>query len=188
MQATAQGSMALNRAEAAELVSRAAGGDTSAFEALYSANVGRIYALCLRMTSNVAEAEELTQEAFIRAWQKLDTFRGTANFSTWMHRVAANVVLSRRRKRARERERTVHQEDLSYHAAVGDRTNRGATVDLDEAIAKLPERAREVFVLYDIEGYQHQEIADLMGIAPGTCKAQLHRARQLLREALNHDA
>jgi RNA polymerase sigma-70 factor (ECF subfamily) len=188
MQATLHGSTALNRAEAAALVDRANGGDTGAFEALYTANLGRIYALCLRMTSNVGEAEELTQEAFIRAWQKLHTFRGQANFSTWMHRVAANVVLSRRRKLARERERTIHEEDLSYHASSGDRTNRGPTVDLNEAIAQLPERAREVFVLYDIEGYQHQEIADLMGIAPGTCKAQLHRARKLLREALGHDA
>ena len=188
MQATLEGSIALSGGDAADLVARACGGDTSAFEQLYAENLGRIYALCLRMTANVAEAEELTQEAFIRAWQKLDTFRGTASFSTWMHRVAANVVLSRRRKLARERERTVHQDDMSYHAAVGDRTNRGPTVDLDAAIAKLPERAREVFVLYDIEGYQHQEIADLMGIAPGTCKAQLHRARQLLREALNDGA
>jgi len=160
-----QGSTAFNRAEADELVERANGGDTSAFEALYSANVGRVYGLCLRMTANVGEAEELTQEAFIRAWQKLDTFRGAANFSTWMHRVAANVVLSRRRKMARERERTVHQDDMSYHAATGDRTNRGPTVDLDEAIAQLPKRAREVFVLYDFEGYQHNEIADLMGSA-----------------------
>lgn len=188
MQASLNGSIALDRNEAAELVARATGGDASAFEELYAANLGRVYALCLRMTANVAEAEELTQEAFIRAWQKLDTFRGTASFSTWMHRVAANVVLSRRRTLARERERTVHQDDMSYHAATGDRTNRGPTIDLDAAIAQLPERAREVFVLYDIEGYQHQEIADLMGIAPGTCKAQLHRARKLLREALGHGA
>lgn len=188
MQANLNGSIALDRSEAAELVARAAGGDTSAFEELYAAHLGRIYALCLRMTANVAEAEELTQEAFIRAWQKLDTFRGTASFSTWMHRVAANVVLSRRRKLARERQRTVHQDDMSYHAVAGDRTDRGPTVDLEAAIAQLPERARAVFVLYDIEGYQHQEIADLMGIAPGTCKAQLHRARKLLREALSHGA
>ena len=188
MHATLDGSIALNRDEATELVSRAAAGDASAFEELYAANLGRIYALCLRMTANVAEAEELTQEAFIRAWQKLDTFRGAASFSPWLHRVAANVVLSRRRKLARERERTVHQEDMSYHAATGDRTNRGPTVDLETAIAQLPQRARQVFVLYDIEGYKHQEIADLMGIAPGTCKAQLNRARKLLREALSHDA
>lgn len=188
MQATIDGGIALNPAEAAKLVTRAADGDSSAFEELYAANVGRIYALCLRMTANVAEAEELTQEAFIRAWQKLHTFRGAASFSTWIHRVAANVVLSRRRSMARERERTVQQEDLSYHATGGDRTNRGPTVDLEAAIAELPDRAREVFVLYDIEGYRHQEIADLMGIAPGTCKAQLHRARRLLREALSHDA
>ena len=177
----------VNAPDASQLVSRAAAGDTAAFEQLYADNLGRIYALCLRMTANPTEAEELTQEAFIRAWQKLHTFKGNASFSTWMHRVAANVVLSRRRKLARERDRTVHQEDLSYHSAEGDRTNRGPTVDLEAAIAGLPERAREVFVLYDIEGYQHQEIAEMMGIAAGTCKAQLHRARQLLREALNHD-
>jgi RNA polymerase sigma-70 factor (ECF subfamily) len=169
----------------ADLVTRAAGGDTSAFEQLYRDNVGRIHALCMRMTGNPAEAEELTQEAFIRAWEKLDTFRGDANFSTWMHRVAANVVLSYRRSAARRRERIHAEEDLSYHEEPDDRTDRGPGVDLEEAIAKLPDGAREIFVLFDIEGYRHDEIAEMTGLATGTTKAQLHRARKLLREALN---
>lgn len=169
----------------ADLVTRAAGGDTAAFEQLYRDNVGRIYALCMRMTGNPAEAEELTQEAFIRAWEKLDTFRGDANFSTWMHRVAANVVLSYRRSSARRRERIHVEEDLSYHEEPEDRTDRGPGVDLEEAIAQLPDGAREIFVLFDIEGYRHDEIAEMTGLATGTTKAQLHRARKLLREALN---
>ncbi len=168
-----------------DLVAAAAQGDGSAFERLYRDNIGRVYALCLRMTANPAEAEELTQEAFIRAWEKLHTFRGDANFSTWMHRVAANVVLSRRRSAARQRERVVAQEDLSHHKAGADRTDRGSAADLEEAIAALPEGARTIFVLYDIEGYRHDEIAQITGLATGTSKAQLHRARKLLREALN---
>lgn len=169
----------------AELVSRAAGGDTAAFEALYRDNVGRIYALCMRMTANPVEAEELTQEAFIKAWQALDRFRGDAGFSTWLHRIAANTVMSHRRSMGRTRDRFVPQEDLSHHRDDTDRTHRGAAVDLEGAIAQLPEGAREIFVLYDIEGYRHDEIAEITGVAVGTSKAQLHRARRLLRETLS---
>ncbi len=168
-----------------DLVARAIRGDASAFETLYRQNVGRVYALCMRMTGNPAQAEDLTQEAFVRAWEKLHTFRGRAAFSTWLHRVAANVVLSRRRSDARRTSRVVEQEDVTYHPDPGDRTNRGPALDLESAIAALPEGARTIFVLYDIEGYQHAEIADLTGLATGTSKAQLHRARKLLREALN---
>ncbi len=167
------------------LVARAARGDAGAFETLYRQNVGRVYALCMRMTANPALAEDLTQEAFIRAWEKLHTFRGKAAFSTWLHRVAANVVLSRRRSDARRTSRVVEQEDVTYHPDPRDRTNRGPAVDLETAIAALPEGARTIFVLYDIEGYQHAEIAEMTGLATGTSKAQLHRARKLLREALN---
>jgi RNA polymerase sigma-70 factor (ECF subfamily) len=168
-----------------DLVERARGGDAEAFEQLYRQNVGRVYALCMRMTANPAEAEELTQEAFIRAWEKLSSFRGDASFSTWLHRVAANVVLSYRRSAARRRDRIVAEEDLSNHQDPEDRTNRGPGVDLEEAIAELPRGAREIFVLFDIEGYRHDEIAEMTGLATGTSKAQLHRARKLLREALN---
>ncbi len=185
MQAVTHRPTAMTPNPARALVARAADGDTAAFEELYHENSGRIYALCLRMTGRPVEAEELTQQAFIRAWEKLHTFRGDASFSTWMHRLAANVVLSHRRSEMRRRARTVEQDDLSYHAALADRTNRGPTVDLEEAIAALPDGARTIFVLYDIEGYRHDEIAQLTGVATGTSKAQLHRARKLLREALN---
>lgn len=185
MQAITDQSTAMTGRPSRTLVDRAVGGDTTAFEQLYRENSGRIYALCLRMTGKPAEAEELVQQSFIRAWEKLHTFRGEARFSTWMHRLAANVVLSHRRSEMRRRARTVEQEDLSFHADVTDRTNRSTAVDLEEAIAALPEGARRVFVLYDIEGYRHDEIARLTGVASGTSKAQLHRARRLLREALN---
>lgn len=168
-----------------DLVERAARGDTAAFEQLYRDNVGRVYALCLRMTADPTEAEEMTQEAFIRAWQALDRFRGDAAFSTWLHRIAANAVLSHRRSAGRRHARVIEQEDLSHHEDEQDRTHRGPAVDLEAAIAMLPEGAREIFVLYDIEGYRHDEIAEMTGLAVGTSKAQLHRARKLLREALN---
>ncbi len=185
MQAITERPAAMTSRPANALVDRAASGDNAAFEQLYREHNGRIYALCLRMTGRPAEAEELTQQAFIRAWEKLHTFRGDASFSTWMHRLAANVVLSHRRSEMRHRARTVVQEDLSFHADLSDRTNRGPAVDLEEAIAALPEGARTIFVLFDIEGYRHDEIAQLTGVASGTSKAQLHRARRLLREALN---
>lgn len=167
-----------------DAVERAQQGDTGAFEHLYQDNVRRIYALCMRMTGDPSEAEELTQEAFIRAWEKLGTFRGDAAFSTWLHRLAVNVVLGHRRSEGRRRDRIVGQEDLSYHRDRVERAHRGARVDLEEAIAELPDGAREIFVLYDVEGYKHREIADMLGLATGTTKAQLHRARTLLREAL----
>lgn len=167
-----------------DMVGRALRGDTGAFEQLYREHVGRIYALCLRMTGNVTEAEELTQEAFIRAWERLESFRGDAAFGTWLHRVAANVVLSYHRGSKRRRDRFVEEEDLGNHADPVDRAPRGTGLDLEGAIAALPDGAREIFVLFDIEGYRHEEIADMTGLAVGTSKAQLHRARKLLREAL----
>lgn len=167
-----------------ETVERAVRGDTEAFEHLYRDHVGRIYALCLRMTGNAAEAEDLTQEAFIRAWERLGSFRGDAAFGTWLHRVAANVVISRGRNIARLRARVVDDEDMTRHADPLDRGPQGTDIDLEGAIASLPDGAREIFVLFDIEGYRHEEIADMTGLAVGTTKAQLHRARKLLREAL----
>lgn len=170
----------------ADEVRQAQEGDTAAFEQLYRENVGRVYALCLRMTANPELAEELAQEAFIRAWEKIGTFRGQASFSTWMHRLTANVVLSHRRSEARRRSRVTEQEDLSEYQDLLDRVQgKGLSVDLEEAIAALPQGARTVFVLYDVEGYRHDEIAAMTGVATGTSKAQLHRARKLLREALN---
>jgi len=168
--------------QGSDLVRRAQGGDRSAFRRLYEDHVGRVYALCLRLTGDPEDAMERTQDVFVRAWGKLGSFRGEAAFATWLHRLAVNVVLADRRSAGR-RERRV---DVA--AALGPRSQpaprSGLAVDLERAIAALPPGARAVFVLYDVEGYRHEEIAEMTGIAAGTSKAQLHRARKLLREAL----
>ena len=166
-----------------DLVRRAQAGDRAAFRQLYEEHVERIYALCLRLTGDPEEAMEGTQDAFVRAWGKLGTFRGEAAFSTWLHRLAVNVVLAGRRSAGR-RERRAEAAAAESGPRVVPAPRAGLGVDLERAIARLPPGARAVFVLYDVEGYRHQEIAELTGIAAGTSKAQLHRARRLLREAL----
>ena len=167
-------------------VERAQQGDQAAFEMLYRAQRDRIYALCWRLCGGDAGvAEDLVQEAFIRAWNKLDLFRGDSAFGTWLHRLAANVALSDRRIRLRRiRRETALDETLERTVAGARDITAGLSRDLESAIAGLPERARSVLVLYDIEGYQHAEIAELTGMAVGSSKAQLHRARKLVREAL----
>jgi len=166
------------------LVDRAAGGDAEAFEELYRENVGRVYLLCLRMCGNPSTAEELAQEAFVRAWQKLGSFRGESAFSTWLHRVTVNIVLGNRRSTARREARVKPVGDeLPVDLSVSE-PSPGQAVDLERSIAALPDGARTVFVLHDVEGYRHKEIARLTGLAEGTSKAQLHRARRLLRKAL----
>jgi len=166
----------------AALVARAQGGNARAFEALYRANVDRVYGLCLRMTGNVGEAEDCTQEAFIQAWNKLDKFRGDSAFGTWMHRIAVNAVLGRIRKSKRERDRIQAVADtVTAPVFTGD---SGELRDLAEAIDRLPEGARHVFVLNAVYGYSHEESSDMLGIAVGTTKAQLHRARRLLAQQL----
>jgi len=166
------------------LVERAARGDVQAFEELYSENIGRVYLLCLRMCGDPSVAEELAQEAFVRAWQKLDTFRGASAFSTWLHRVTVNVVLGNRRSTARREARVkVVGDDLPVDLSSSG-PSPGQVLDLERSIASLPDGARTVFVLHDVEGYRHKEISRLTGLAVGTSKAQLHRARKLLRKAL----
>lgn len=165
-----------------DAVARAQSGDIVAFEELYRENAGRIYALCLRMVRDPHRAEELTQESFVRAWQKLHSFRGDSAFSTWLHRLAVNVVLSDARKHARAHAREMGVDDLPQSASAS--PVAGQRMDLEDAIAQLPPGARSVFVLHDVEGYRHAEIADQLGIATGTAKAQLHRARRMLREIL----
>ena len=168
----------------AGLVERAARGDVQAFEELYRANLGRVYALCLRMTGDPSVAEDLVQEAFIRAWQKLATFRGSSAFSTWLHRVTVNVALGDRRRISRREGRVSMVGEEAINESPARATTPSDFLDLDRAIAALPDGARKVFVLHDVEGFRHAEISDLMGIAVGTSKAQLHRARKLLRKAL----
>jgi RNA polymerase sigma-70 factor (ECF subfamily) len=164
----------------------AAGGDRRAFERLYRTHVGRVYALCARMTTDRALAEELTQDVFVRVWEKLASFRGESSFGTWIHRVAVNVVLNRLQAERRDRRRTADDEEGDGIAALPARpTTPGNRMDLERAIAALPPGARRVFVLHDVEGFRHEEIAEQLGITSGGSKAQLHRARLLLREALN---
>ena len=163
-------------------VAKAQEGDTSAFEMLYRTNIDRIYALCLRMTANVAEAEDCAQDAFIQAWQQLSKFRGDSAFATWLHRVAVNSVLGRMRKARREKERVEAVIDISPFAeTVGDDAD---LQDLEKAMDSLPTGARHVFVLNAVYGYSHDETGEMLGIAAGTSKAQLHRARRLLAEQL----
>jgi RNA polymerase sigma-70 factor, ECF subfamily len=164
-------------------IERAQKSDSSAFESLYRLHVDRVYALCLRMTGNTAEAEDCTQEAFIQAWSKLDRFRGESSFGTWMHRVAVNTVLGRMRKSNRERDRIHAVSDAAPPVeSIGD---SGGLRDLENAMNELPSGARHVFVLHAVYGYSHEETSDMLGIASGTSKAQLHRARRLLAQQLN---
>lgn len=167
-----------------ELVERAQSGEPGAFEALYRQHVGRVHALCLRMSRDSVRAEDLTQEVFVKAWTKLDSFRGDSAFSTWLHRVTVNVVLQRKRSDRRRIARVEPREVLPETAGRATAPESGARMDLERAVAQLPEGARMVFLLHDVHGYKHREIAEMMGTAEGTSKAQLHRARQILQEAL----
>ena len=162
-------------------------GDRRAFESLYTRHVGRVYATCLRLTANVQTAEELTQEAFVRAWQRLSSFRGDSAFATWLHRLTVNVVLDQQRAQRAWFRRVVAMDDaIDVVASEQARTVSNADQhDLESAIRRLPPAARTVFVLHDIEGWQHDEIAARTGTAIGTSKAHLHRARQLLRKWLS---
>ena len=167
-------------------VEKAKVGDRLAFEQLYRSHCDRIYALCWRMCGgDRALAEDMVQEAFVRAWNKLHLFRGDSKFGTWLHRLTVNVVLSDRRIRVKRLHRERALVDDIERTLVGERdVFAGLRMDLEAAIAALPERARSVLVLYDIEGYQHNEIADMTGMAVGSSKAQLHRALKLVRNML----
>jgi len=171
-------------------LARAAGlGDTRAFETLYRRHSRRIYAVVWRLAGGqAARAEDLVQEAFIRAWQALPNFRFESAFSTWLHRLAVNTALMDIRSRSGNEDRETDDsplEVIATHDTAGQRTRE--RIDLERAVATLPERARAVLVLHDIEGWKHEEIADELGMAVGTSKAQLHRARNLLRTRLGEE-
>ena len=169
-------------AEEAAWVRQAQRSDARACEALYRMHIDKVYGLCLRMTGNVSEAEDCAQEAFIQAWNKLNKFRGDSAFATWLHRIAVNTVLGRIRKSKREQDRIQTVADTRPEPLeTGD---TGELRDLAEAIDRLPEGARHVFVLNAVYGYTHDEAAGMLGIAAGTSKAQLHRARRLLAQQL----
>ena len=156
--------------------------DARAFESLYRLHIDKVYGLCLRMTGNVSEAEDCAQEAFIQAWNKLNKFRGDSAFATWLHRIAVNTVLGRIRKSKREQDRIQTVADTRPEPLeTGD---TGELRDLVAAVDRLPEGARHVFVLHAVYGYTHEEAAGMLGIAAGTSKAQLHRARRLLAQQL----
>ena len=166
-----------------DAVRRAQAGDPTAFDALYAAHVERVFALCLRMTADERRAEELTQDVFVKAWRRVRTFRGDAAFSTWLHRVTVNTVLDDRKKRGRRPVQlsTVPDQALGATAGSTDPTGR---LQLERAIASLPERARMAIVLHGVEGYSYDEVARLMDVAIGTVKSHIHRARRLLIERL----
>ena len=168
-------------AEAAD-AALAASGDASAFERLYRVHVARIHSLARRMTS-ADDADELTQDVFVRAWEKLSTFRGEAAFGTWLFRLAVNVILGRRAAMGRNRERIQGGDELLEHSPSRSVTPE-LTVDFESAIERLPDGAKRVFVLHDVEGYTHEEIGDFLGVTAGTSKSQLFKARAKMRELL----
>ena len=167
-------------------VGLAAAGDRRAFERLYRQHVNRVFTLCARMVSDRTRAEELTQDVFVRAWEKLHLFRGESAFGTWLHRLTVNVVLNDRKTEGRQRSRFDDDDDGDGVDGLAARpVTPGDRMDLEMAIGKLPKGARRVFTLHDVEGYKHEEIAEMLGVTTGATKAQLHRARMLLREALS---
>lgn len=165
------------------LVSQAKEGNTESFEKLYKINLPRVYAVCLRISSDKMRAEELTQDTFVKAWENINSFRGESLFSTWIYKIAVNISLLDLRQRKRWYKRFKNFSNLlNFDKKVS--ISVSTSIDLDKAVSYLPEKARLVFILHDIEGYRHNEIAELLSVKSGTTKAQLHRARKLLREAL----
>lgn len=176
----------MGTADETELIGRARRGDVRAFEALYRAHSARVYGLCLRLADGRADAEDATQETFIRAWNALANFRGESAFSTWLHRIAFNEVIARKRRQASERRHLELADPAADAVSPGgpDPGTPGELERIEQAIRRLPERARQAFVLHVIYGYTHDETAGFMGTAAGTCKAQVHRALRLLRDEL----
>jgi RNA polymerase sigma-70 factor, ECF subfamily len=167
------------------LTQRSARGDVFAFEELYARHNRRVYSLCLRMTGNTSEAEDLAQEVFIQLYRKIGSFRGESAFTTWLHRLTVNQVLMHFRKRGVKMEQTTDDGDTPVQIVAGtEDPTRMPVVDriaLDAAVAQLPPGYRTVFVLHDVEGHEHEEISKLLGCSVGTSKSQLHKARMKLR-------
>ena len=172
--------------DAASLVARARDGDASAFESVYRMHSEQVFRLCLRLAGDRGGAEDLAQDAWVRAWERLRSFRGDATFGTWVHRLTVNLLLDRKRKDARWRDRMVSMEEDESRTGLPATAapTPGARLDLERAVGTPPEGARIVFLLHEVEGYKHREIAERLDVAVGTVKAQLHRARKLLKEAL----
>ncbi len=170
---------------ASVLVRKAQEGDEEAFEALYRSHVTRVFALALRLTGDRDEATELVQDTFVKAWEALPRFRGDSALGTWLHRIAVNLVLESRRASGRRARRILFAAEPATFERPAGEPPVSDRLDLEQAITGLPQGARMVFVLHDVEGYEHREVARMAGIAEGTSKAQLFRARRLLREALS---
>jgi RNA polymerase sigma-70 factor (ECF subfamily) len=170
-----------------ELISAARRGDHTAFRQIFEIHVQRIYAFCLRLSAVRQHAEELTQDVFVKAWEKLNTFRGESKFTTWLHSIAVNEFLMQKRSEKRLLKKMFTSDDLTIYDRADKKSdhNFGENIDLEKAISSLPEQAKAVFILHDIEGYQHKEIAKMINIEEGTSKAHLHRARKILREELS---
>lgn len=169
--------------EVVDDVALAAAGDVRAFERLYRTHAPRVHAIVRRMSGG-REVDETTQDVFVRLWQKLSSFRGESAFTTWLHRLAVNVVIEKFRTDATRRQRHVDGEDIFETLPSAPRRSGDLAMDLDAALVRLPDGAREVFVLHDVQGYKHHEIGTLLDISVGTSKAQLHRARMMLRKHL----
>ena len=170
------------------LAQAAAAGDMQAFDELYQRHSRRVYSLCLRMTGNISEAEDLTQEVFIQLFRKIGSFRGESAFTTWLHRLTVNQVLMHFRKRSVKLEQTTDEGETPVQIVRGtENPNAMPVVDriaLDKVIKQLPPGYRTVFILHDIEGHEHEEIARMLGCSVGTSKSQLHKARMKLRDLL----
>lgn len=159
--------------------------DIGAFERIYHAYVGRVYAVCLRLTGDPGRAEDVTQDVFLRLWRKIDSYEGRSSFYSWLYRLTVNLVADTMRSELRRATREQTHEDPDRRSRPRPLPTPDAGIDLEAAIASLPLAARVTFVLHDVEGYRHEEIAEFTGVAVGTSKAQLHRARRLLREMLS---
>lgn len=166
-------------------VERARRGDADAFEQLYREHSGWVYALARRMADDETLARDMTQEIFIKLWQKISSFRGDSEFTTWFRRIAINICLNRLSSEKRRSNRVFTTDDVAAYETGGKSHGAGAGIDLERAIRGLPEHARAVFVLHEVEGYKQREIAEMTGVAEGTVKSQLHRARKLLQAAMN---
>ena len=174
------------------LARAAAEGDAAAFEELYRRHGRRVYSLCLRMTQNVTEAEDLTQDVFVQLYRNVGSFRGESAFTTWLHRLTTNLVLMHFRKMRGRREQTTEEGVMPEAPTVGGSVGVQAPsmhdrVALNNALRRLPPGYRAVFVLHDIEGYEHEEVGRLLGCAAGTSKSQLHKARARLRRLLSQE-
>src|SRR6185503_12519184 len=175
-----------------DLAQRAAGGDMAAFEEIYQRHHRRVYSICLRMLQNSYEAEDLTQDVFIQLYRKIGSFRGDSAFTTWLHRMTVNQVLMHFRKRTVKFEKTTEEGETPDQIVAGtahpEKMRIVDKIALDNAIAQLPEGYKNVFVLHDVEGFEHEEVARIIGCSVGTSKSQLHKARLKLQKLLKKKA